>query len=276
MSAQELADQFLARHGIYSQQHTSKLAESIRIRRRDWNGDRLVLTTHSNVDEKLIPGLAAKYCEAIDLSGEMLDQCIEQLTEHAMLVRQAHRWRAVCKHRGLQHSFDPPFFDHFHDKALTSTSVIFSRYLLGEGGDASKPLLNIRNPLQLLEVGSFEGSSAAWLAQYLLTGHSDSVLLCVDNWSPQNYIHGNHSIEKIMTNSLENDVNGGIARFKDNLARTPGGNRVVAAKVPDSSIALARLVSSSNARESFDFIYGKGIQISIVYISMIILTYHAC
>ena len=110
MSAQELADQFLARHGIYSQQHTSKLAESIRIRRRDWNGDRLVLTTHSNVDEKLIPGLAAKYCEAIDLSGEMLDQCIEQLTEHAMLVRQAHRWRAVCKHRGLQHSFDPPFF----------------------------------------------------------------------------------------------------------------------------------------------------------------------
>ena len=101
MSAQELADQFLARYGIYSQQHTAKLAESILIRRRDWNGDRLVLTTHSNVDEKLIPGLAAEYCEAIDLSREMLNQCIEQVTEHVLLARRAHRWRAACKHRGL-------------------------------------------------------------------------------------------------------------------------------------------------------------------------------
>ena len=46
----------------------------------------------------------------------------------------------------------------------------------------NKVLGNLRNkPVKFLEIGSFEGRSATWALENILT-HKDSQLYCIDHW----------------------------------------------------------------------------------------------
>ena len=83
-------------------------------------------------------------------------------------------------------------------------------------------------PLRALEVGSYEGRSAVWFLQHLLT-HPESQLTCVDRWD-------------------DGEV---LRRFRSNIAETGCRERVVE-RAGNSEVVL-RSVSGS-----FDLIYIDG------------------
>jgi hypothetical protein len=285
----EVAERVIADRGVAAPSHiVDRFVEQIREwQHQEWYGEQqLHLDTTSNATPEDIERLAADLCRKVGSSVQGQEgirrrsatECTREATEHTVRTWRAQRWRVACKLRGIEHSFNPPFFDHWHSFApFRCTNVIFSQYLLGEGmrGDeisglrTQQPLLDVRSPLRLLEVGSFEGGSATWLAQHVLAMHPGSMLLCVDNWSAENYVEKPNSVEERMTASLRNQtasggdgVSGALARFRANLARTPGGDRVVAARAADSAVALSVLLGRAPTREgslwgTFDFIYGE-------------------
>jgi len=63
---------------------------------------------------------------------------------------------------------------------------------------------------RLLEIGSYEGRSALWMADHLLS-HPESWLTCVDTWEYSDYGHG------------------GGNRFDANVAVCPRGQRIIKA-----------------------------------------------
>ena len=83
-------------------------------------------------------------------------------------------------------------------------------------------------PLRALEVGSYEGRSAVWLLQNVLT-HPESSLTCVDSWD-------------------DGEVQ---RRLRSNVAETGRGSQVVEC-LGDSAAVL------KTVRESFDLIYIDG------------------
>ena len=83
-------------------------------------------------------------------------------------------------------------------------------------------------PLQALEVGSYEGRSAVWLLQNILT-HSESQLTCVDMWDSA-------EVQR---------------RFRSNIVETGRGERVVEC-VGESQVALRSVPGT------FDLIYIDG------------------
>jgi hypothetical protein len=115
---------------------------------------------------------AEKFPSSADCVGNVLGFASRRLL--------AERWNIASQLRGLEYSHFPPFFDHAHDASFTSSVTIFAELLLGRGahqpttpttGDPAgesrgrrlaAPLLNITEKLMVLEIGSFEGSSAVW------------------------------------------------------------------------------------------------------------------
>ena len=83
-------------------------------------------------------------------------------------------------------------------------------------------------PLQALEVGSYEGRSAVWLLQNILT-HSESQLTCVDMWDSA-------EVQR---------------RFRSNIAETGRGEQVIEC-VGESQVALR------SVQGTFDLIYIDG------------------
>jgi len=212
---------------------------------------------------------------------------------YARLHLHATRWYVAAHERRLEHSFDPPFFDHQFDDTGTSSVITFAWLLLDMGAGPSHPSPRLLGdvgaaPLMILEVGSFEGSSATWLAENLLV-HPASRLLCVDSWSPMPYRNGGdtadarqrvtnghvpHPLIETLVTELRNLDAGdtenkhgqqamprALVRFRSNLGKTPGGTQVVAGRCRDSASALAGLLSRQprdGPIRFFDFIYIDG------------------
>eukprot|EP00903_Cladosiphon_okamuranus_P016547 g15265.t1 len=65
----------------------------------------------------------------------------------------------------------------------SSASNVFDKYL------ASLVMSAAERPVNVLEIGSFEGGSALWIAEHLLL-HPDSMLICIDLWT-----HGGPHLE---------------------------------------------------------------------------------
>ena len=327
LTPREIAEKFVERHGLAGDDPAAALVAGIEEARAVHH--RLWFNISSATTAEELDGMVASSCGINNEYAEVVGQddgsfrdhdgrfnveeaCFSELIAGMRVRVAALRWRVACKARGLQHTFDPPFFDHYHDAAGASSAVIFQGILLGDFGfDATdrrfaRARLASGRPLKVLEVGSFEGSSATWLAQHLLVHHPDSRLVCVDNWAEANYLydddHGKaqqgdnsnaaaadddddddddssprnlnsndalnplspKSIEEKMVASLggrkdsngkeegkEAETDNALSRFKHNLARTPGGDRVVGVKAADSGTALAailgrRIISSSS------------------------------
>lgn len=95
-----------------------------------------------------------------------------------------------------------------------------------------------KSPLNFLEVGTFEGRSATWLLDNILT-HENSKIFCCDTWE------GSPEHEKMNVS-----IDGTYERFMKNVK--PYGNRVVVLK--GKSQQMLRLLPY----EMYDFAYIDG------------------
>ncbi len=107
-------------------------------------------------------------------------------------------------------------------------------------------------PRRVLEIGSFEGRSAAWMLDHLLQ-HPDSRLDCVDTFpdgdAPHSYWH----------------------RFKANVLDGPHGHKVTATATP-SLPYLARALADGR---QYDFIYVDGSHRAADVLEDLVLAFHA-
>jgi predicted O-methyltransferase YrrM len=101
------------------------------------------------------------------------------------------------------------------------------------------PLLAYKEPLQALEIGSYEGRSACWLMENMLH-HPQSSLTCIDNWDGKYDGPGG-----CRAKTAEPLFNSNVAEW---------GHRIRKIK-EDSIIALSWLISE---RAKFNFIYVDG------------------
>ncbi|MBF2083494.1 class I SAM-dependent methyltransferase [Thermoleptolyngbya sp. C42_A2020_037] len=97
-----------------------------------------------------------------------------------------------------------------------------------------------RENLNALEIGSWEGRSACWLLENVLT-HPTARLTCVDTFAG--------SSENL---SLDHDTEGIEARFDANIARTGAAEKVT------KRVGVSKDVVRSLPLDSFDFIYVDG------------------
>ncbi|GAB4433883.1 MAG: hypothetical protein OHK0035_18680 [Cyanobacteria bacterium J069] len=97
-----------------------------------------------------------------------------------------------------------------------------------------------RENLNALEIGSWEGRSACWLLENVLT-HPTAHLTCVDTFegSPEN-------------KTLNHETQGIEARFDANIARTGAADRVT------KRVGLSKDTMRSLPLDSFDFVYVDG------------------
>lgn len=111
---------------------------------------------------------------------------------------------------------------------------------------ANKPYLNF------LEIGSYQGRSAVWLMENILT-HPSSKLTCIDTFMGDVYYTENqkHNLEKIFDHNLK--------KFKSKLIKIKG----------DSKYHLKRLTENS-----YDFIYIDGDHRSKSVLQDAILAHH--
>eukprot|EP00903_Cladosiphon_okamuranus_P016548 g15266.t1 len=121
----------------------------------------------------------------------------------------------------------------------TGASNVFDKYL------ASLVMSAADRPVNVLEIGSFEGGSALWIAEHLLL-HPDSMLICIDLWT------GGADLEV----RTDIDSAGSEDRFRSNMARAPNSERVTAIK-GDSLLSLSSLIAAGGT-STFDAIYVDG------------------
>lgn len=264
-SSMEIADEFILQFPHLSGDARAAIADEIDAVRQGFSEQgKVLVSSASRPDEIIIK--AKEVCMVYGAPLENVNSCFANVLENLQLRVDALRWQAACKARGLQHTFDPPFFDHWHDRSGRSNAVLFHGLLLG--GFKTDPIfqktkLDIHGgrPLRLLEVGSFEGSSATWMAQHLLLHHPESLLLCIDNWSEANYIDiADNHLEVEMAASLRGD-DSALERFKSNLGKTPGGSQVVGVRASESGLALLALLGRAPAEEvesAFDLVFIDG------------------
>eukprot|EP00633_Aureoumbra_lagunensis_P007093 CAMPEP_0197306962 /NCGR_PEP_ID=MMETSP0891-20130614/4347_1 /TAXON_ID=44058 ORGANISM="Aureoumbra lagunensis, Strain CCMP1510" /NCGR_SAMPLE_ID=MMETSP0891 /ASSEMBLY_ACC=CAM_ASM_000534 /LENGTH=396 /DNA_ID=CAMNT_0042789867 /DNA_START=60 /DNA_END=1247 /DNA_ORIENTATION=+ len=217
------------------------------------------ISYRGNTTSTEINALSMKFCREI---GAAFHNCLNPVSDLLSARVRAAKWRHDCQERGLEHSFDPPFFDFFHTPDGESNAVVFDTVILPR-------LLSLSRPLLLLEVGSFEGSSATWLAANVLTKNPDSRLICLDAWNSSIYENScencsfslenykeDPQINSVIAGSLRDDS--ALERFARNLAKTPAGNHTLALRGP-SSVSLVALSSlQRNLLGAFDFIYIDG------------------
>lgn len=93
-----------------------------------------------------------------------------------------------------------------------------------------------------IEIGSYEGNSACWFAEYVLT-HPKSTLLCIDAWRP---------IEPYTSRGT--DMDSVFERFRENTDKYPRISSIRA----DSHEILKNLGMSRTYVGRFDFAYIDG------------------
>eukprot|EP00752_Nemacystus_decipiens_P004610 g4209.t1 len=116
----------------------------------------------------------------------------------------------------------------------TGSKRTFERFL-GEIATVAE-----ERPFYMLEMGSWEGASAMWVAENLLKNPA-SLLVCLDTWDGGVELH---------RASLMSDIE---RRFHGNMAKIPNGERVLAFK-GDSLESLAGLIARG-LTSAFDAVY---------------------
>ena len=177
--------------------------------------------------------------QAQRLCGAEGDACVQRTAsaaEDAWISLRKQRYRDIFAARGLERSVN----------LFNVVSVNLERWLisrdalsLGSGGSTRGA------PLRLLELGTYEGVTAAWLSENLLQRAEDR-LLCVDLWQA-GYSGSEASLR----------AGAGLRRrFHANLARTPNGHQVLAAQ-STTVVALSALLAKTQFGEAdaFDFVY---------------------
>ena len=152
-------------------------------------------------------------------------------------------WLKRNELRQHQYTFDPFF-------ATSGNFKTFNKYFLEPYSNPSGPLpllLDLSQPLLLLEVGSFEGSSAAWIAESLLI-HPSSLLICVDAWAAKWTALEQETNNNAYINKMQNALGGGTAlkNFVHNMERTPNGDQVVGLRADSTMQALTALLYSQS------------------------------
>lgn len=121
--------------------------------------------------------------------------------------------------------------------------------------NSQQPIDFTSNPIAVLELGSFEGSSAVFTSEFLLT-HPNSYMHCVDMWSSQAYSSNPPStiIGGVIRDSLEDGQ--AWNSFKSNLSKTPNGHKVQGIQTNTINF-LTTMLSSHGGLEYpvYDFIY---------------------
>ena len=153
------------------------------------------------------------------------------------------RWYAIKEQIILTNRFNPNEKVNFLGFSRSNNWFVNAAYLPGV---LSKSLIKylgddflLAKPLRLLEIGSYEGGSSVWFIRYMLS-HSQSLLTCIDPWSPE--------VCEGMNHSLAYDT------FMANIALTNKASQVRVIR-NDSMLALANLLVDG---ETFDFIYIDG------------------
>jgi methyltransferase family protein len=77
-------------------------------------------------------------------------------------------------------------------------------------------------PVRMLEVGSFEGRSAAWFLDNVLT-HPDAHIVCVDTFAGSS----EHAKLKLDLSDLEQRFDSNMARHGPKVTKVKGDSRVV-------------------------------------------------
>jgi len=251
----------------------------------------------ANATAEDVRNIAKAYCEAIGHSSPSFkeddddddDGCVGPVSDLVASRVRAARWREKCQRRGLEHSFDPPFFDFAVGADGESNAVVFddllSRRRRRRGGrrrrreeedtttlfdddddssddsssSSDSPILD-DSPVLFLEVGSFEGSSATWFAENVLSKHGDSRLLCVDAWSRDLFEATDGQDEDIplrrtVSSALGDD--GALGRFRRNLQKTPGGHQVIGLRGASATV-LTALAAETALVGAVDLVYVDG------------------
>ena len=197
----------------------------------------LTLSSEGQVElEKRMHEICMSYVPVANCEKKLMTFIVDELEQGIWLQRNILR-----QHK---YTFDPPFF------ASSGNFKTFKKHLLDYYDGPRRPLLDLDQPLLLLEVGSFEGSfegsSAAWLAESLLV-HPSSLLICVDAWTTMwtSLDEENNNSE---IDDMQNILGEGTAinNFVNNMARTPGGGQVVGLRADNSMVALTALIYSQS------------------------------
>jgi len=133
------------------------------------------------------------------------------------VYRDLRARRQVRKEEKRLAGLNTPFFSNDY---VGFKSEIWKEHLASYAG---------RDGLRMLEIGSFEGGSALWFVENILTG-SGSLLTCVDPW---------HAISKL--------------RFDHNVRITGAGDRIRSIRKGSAHALIEDL-----AGERFDIIYVDG------------------
>jgi predicted O-methyltransferase YrrM len=145
------------------------------------------------------------------------------------------------------------------------TSDWFSRSI-----DAWRRIFAARTALsQILEIGSYEGRSAVWIIENLLSG-AGGTLTAIDTWEEGVAEDAPLEQDRSAMTSVE-------ARFDRNIAiatRRHPKVRVEKAKAP-SSLVMARLLAGG-ARGSFDLIYVDGSHRAPYVLTDLVLAFQLC
>lgn len=114
---------------------------------------------------------------------------------------------------------------------------------------------DFNKPAQILEIGSFEGRSACWIADNLLNP-KDSDLHCIDTFQ------GSVEHAGLEINLLE--------RFKSNIEKSPNGKKVSTFQGDSKTVLVQKLKD----KVKYDFIYIDGSHMSLDVIIDGFLSYH--
>ena len=168
------------------------------------------------------------------------------------------RWYAIKEQIILTNRFNPNEKVNFLGFSRSNNWFVNAAYLPGV---LSKSLIKylgddflLAKPLRLLEIGSYEGGSSVWFIRYMLS-HSQSLLTCIDPWSPE--------VCEGMNHSLAYDT------FMANIALTNKASQVRVVR-NDSMLALAKLLVDG---ETFDFIYIDGSHLLVDVIADLALSW---
>ena len=114
---------------------------------------------------------------------------------------------------------------------------------------------DFNKPAAILEIGSYEGRSACWIAENLLNP-KDSYLHCIDTFKG--------SVEHT---DLQVDL---LTRFTDNIHKTPNAKKIFTFQGDSKKV----LVNKLKKKAKYDFIYVDGSHMSIDVIIDGFLSYH--
>ena len=130
--------------------------------------------------------------------------------------------------------------DQYHFNAAFAH---FERWLV------SRRALGSPAATRVLELGSFEGGSAVWLADHVLSvGGARARLLCVDLWRADDGLSSDHG------NIPRRVINTARELFEANVRRSPHAERVDALAASTTRV-LAALLGDSVEVDAFDLVY---------------------